>query len=148
LESFKSIIDYIYNKAVAWGTLSVLEMFDVNMAEKYQIKVYPVSKHLLHSPSYLCQFPQIHSPDPRKIAQFCFRSVRWRNGGHSLSIYLSKPFEINTRKSPPCPSLSPRQSIYPSKSLNPEDKQPRHPRRSRRVPTIAVATASINKSKT
>jgi hypothetical protein len=75
-------------------------------------------------------------------------SEKVANSQVALSIYLSKTFEINTRKSPPCPSQSPRPSIYPSKSLNPEDKQPRHPRRSRRVPTIAVATASINKSKT
>jgi len=38
LDSFERMVNYIYNKAIKWGDLSVLELYDVvNLAEKYQI---------------------------------------------------------------------------------------------------------------
>ena len=38
LESFETMFDYIYNKTIEWGNVSVLEMYYVvNLAEKYHI---------------------------------------------------------------------------------------------------------------
>ena len=38
LESFERMFDYIYNKDIEWGDVSVLEMYNVvNLAEKYHI---------------------------------------------------------------------------------------------------------------